>query len=226
MELISFDHTLATLIKTKNDLRKLLDIIVALTQVMFGVFYTYELVKNLNTLYLLIIYACLIGISIGYLIAYIIHRKIGEKENKKNNFRIIKKIFSFSKYLLKLASVSFGIYQIATKDVTSVMILLTALSIFMLLLNIVVEVITTYVEKTINRFIVAFYMDREENSLNKLIVNELDMEKANIPNAEDLKEEIKSDKEKYIFQKDKSNKKDSWIVKRIKKEVEKHIGEK
>ena len=224
MELISFDNTLATLIKTKNDFAKFLRIIVILTQVMFITYYTYELVKLLEHLVYIIIYSFLIVISIVYLVFYLIRTYKTINKPNENNYRIIKRIFRFAKYFLKLGAVSFGVYQIVKTDVTTVMILLTALSIFMLVLNIVSELLVTYFEGTINRFILAFYMDREENTLNKLIVNDLNRDNVIIPNEEELRNKIRADKERFIVKKERT-KKEPWIVKKIKRSIEKQIND-
>ena len=228
MELISFDHTLATLIKTKNDLNKLLTIVVVLTQLMFLGFYAYELVINLYSLHLLIIYACLILCDATYLGFYLVlNQKTKKYNNDKQVHKTLRNIFKYAKYTLKIGAVGFGLYQIMSAERTTLIILMVSLSVFMLLANIVSEIAIKYLERTINRFIVAFYMDREENTLNKLIVSDLDRETANIPNEEELRELIKADKEKYIIpKKENPEKKESWLMKKIKQRLEKEINEK
>ena len=223
MELISFDNTLATLIKTKNDLGKLLTIIVILTQIIFLGFYTYELIFHIKELFYVILYSSFIFVSILYLILYIFNRF--KNKNKSVKFKTLNRIFRYLKYLLKLFALVYGVIQILNKETNTVMILLVALSGFMFILNIVSELVITYMENTINRFILAFYMDREENTLNKLITNDLNRENFFIPNEWDVRESIRRDRENYMV-KNKPKKKEPWAIRKIKDQLEKHINKK
>ncbi len=198
MAVLNFDYTLATFLKFKKDIAKLLHIIVIFTQLFFVGFYIYQIVTNVNRVVILVIYTSLLTLSILYLTFYLIQIAGKFKSLKRKHSRLVRTIYHIGKYIFKAGSLGLAIYQIVAIETTQTLIFITAVSTFVLLLNIISEVVITYIDKSIDRLIVAFYMDRESNVLNKLISGDLDRNNFVIPNEEALKEKIRLDKEKFI----------------------------
>lgn len=198
MAVLNFDHTLATFLKIKKDLTKLLHIIVIITQVFFIGFYVYQIVVNVDRLPFLITYISLSSLSFLYLVFYLLKISGKIKSIKRKQSKFVRTIYHIGKYFFKAGAIGLAIYQIIAIETSQTMIFMTAVSTFILLLNIISEVVINYVDKSIDRLIVAFYMDREDNVLNKLISGDLDRNNFAIPDEEVLKEKIRLDKEKFI----------------------------
>lgn len=232
-DLLNFDYTIATIIRIKKDITRLLDIIVIAVQVLFLGFYTYQIIVNIDLnditkhLQYLIIYSSLALISLAYLIFYIVTMKDMDDKLKKAKSKVIKRVYRITKYFFKILAVSVAIFQIVTTSVTKVMILLTALSLFILFFNIISEIIITYIDAVIDRILLAFYMDRDNNTINKLITNDLNRNNLVIANEEKLREDIQRDRDKYIKHVEpKPDVKESWIVRGVKKIIKKTVDSK
>lgn len=224
MAVLNFDHTLATIIKIKNDLSKLLQIITVLTQVLFIGFYTYQIVVNVEHLVLLIIYSVLAGLSFLYLLYYLIRLKGMAERVKRIESRVVRRLFRIGKYVLKAGAIGLAIYQIVVLPTSQTMILLTALSAFLLLFNIIAEVVITYVDGAIDRVMLAYSMDRDENILNKLISGDLNRNNFAIADEAELREKIKSDKEKYIKPAPEPTEPDPWWLRKAKNFLNKQVN--
>jgi len=224
MAVISFDHTLATFIKIKNDLSKLIDFITLSTQVLFLGFYIYQIVVNVEHLVLLIIYSILAGLSFGFLLYYLIRLKGMADRVKRIESRVIRRAYRVGKYVLKAGSVGLAIFEIVTMETSQTMILLTALSAFFLFFNIVAELVIIYVDRSIDRVILAYFMDRDENILNKLISGDLNRNNFVVSNEEELREKIRQDKEKYIKPAPEPTEPDPWWLKKAKNFLNKQVN--
>ncbi len=224
MAVLNFDHTLATFIKIKNDLSKLLHIITILTQVIFIGFYTYLIVVNVNHLPMLIIYSILCGLSLAFLLYYLIRIRGMAERMKRLESKVVRRLFRIGKYVTKAASLGLAVYQIVNMETTQTMILLTALSTFVLVFNIISELVIVYVDGAIDRVMLAYSMDRDENILNKLISGDLNRSNLAIADEKELREKIKADKEKYIKPAPEVTEPDPWWLKKAKKILNKEVN--
>lgn len=223
MAVLNFDHTLATFIKIKNDLSKLLHIVTILTQVIFIGFYTYLIVVNVNRLPMLIIYSILCGLSLAFLLYYLIRVRGMAERLKRLESRVVRRLFRIGKYVTKAASLCLAVYQIVNMETTQTMILLTALSTFVLVFNIISELVIVYVDGAIDRVMLAYSMDRDENILNKLISGDLNRSNLAIADEKELREKIKADKEKYITPAPEVTEPDPWWLRKAKKILDKQV---
>ena len=224
MAVISFDHTLATFIKIKNDLSNLLHIITILTQVLFIGFYSYLIVINVERLPYLIIYSVLCGLSFGYLLYYLLRVRGMVQRMKSIDSKIVRRLFRIGKYVMKAGALGLAISQIVTMETSQTMILVTALSAFILLFNIVSELVIVYVDGAIDRVMLAYSMDRDENILNKLITGDLNRSNMAIADEAELREKIKADKEKYIKPTPESGEPEPWWMKTAKNFLNKQVN--
>lgn len=224
MAVLNFDHTLATFIKIKNDLSKLLHIITIMTQVIFIGFYTYLIVVNIEHLPMLIIYSVLCGLSLSFLLYYLIRIRGMSERMKRIESRIVRRLFRIGKYVTKAASIGLAVYQIVNMEMTQTMILLTALSTFVLVFNIISELVIVYVDGAIDRVMLAYSMDRDDNILNKLISGDLNRSNLAIADEEELREKIKADKEKYIVASPVPTEPDPWWLRKAKKFLNKQVN--
>ena len=228
MAVLNFDYTLATFIKIKKDLSKLINIITVLTQVIFIGFYAYQIVVNTleEHTHLLIIYCVLEGLSVSFLLYYLIRLKGMAERVKRIESKIVRRGFRIGKYVLKAGSIGLAIYQIVSLETSQTMILLTALSTFILVFNIIAELVIIYVDGAIDRVMLAYYMDRDDNILNKLISGDLNRQNFAIADEEELREKIKADKEKYIKPAPEPTEPDPWWLKKAKNFLNKQVNKK
>lgn len=222
MEIINFDYTLATFIRLKNDLSKLLNIILVITQILFFGFYAYQIIVNLKNLVLLIIYSSLALLSFIYFVYFLFHIKGYSERVKKIKSKRFRRLYRLSKHLIKTIAISFAIYQLIKFDTSQIMILLTAFSSILLLVNIVAEIIIVYIDKSIDRMIIAFYMDRDGNMINKLITGDLNRKNFIVSDEDDLRKSIQEDKDKYIKNKPVMQTKKTWLLEKAEKFLTKH----
>ena len=224
MAVLNFDHTLATFIKIKNDLSNLLHLITILTQVLFIGFYTYLIVVNVERLPYLIVYSVLCGLSLAFLLYYLIRLRGMASRVKLIESRYVRRLFRIGKYILKAVALGLAIYQIVAMETTQTMILVTALSAFILIFNIISELVIVYVDAAIDRVMLAYSMDRDENILNKLISGDLNRSNMAIADEEELRAKIKADKEKYIKPMPESSEPDPWWMKTAKNFLNKQVN--
>lgn len=224
MAVLNFDHTLATFIKIKNDLSKLLHIITVLTQVIFIGYYTYLVVINVNRLAYLIIYSIFLGLSVAFLLYYLIRLRGMAQRVKRIESRVVRRAFRIAKYIVKAAAIGLAIYQVVVIETSQTMILVTALSSFFLMFNIISEIVIVYVDGAIDRVMLAYSMDRDENIVNKLIGGDLNRSNLAIADEEELREKIKADKEKYIKPLPESNEPDPWWLRKAKNILNKQVN--
>ena len=108
MAVLNFDHTLATFIKIKNDLSSLLHIITIMTQVLFIGFYTYLIVVNVERLAYLIVYSVFCGLTLAYLLYYLIRLRGMAARVKRIESKLVRRLYRIGKYLLKNRIADFG----------------------------------------------------------------------------------------------------------------------
>ena len=224
MAVLNFDHTLATFIKIKNDLSKLLHIITIMTQVFFIGFYSYMIVVNIERLVYLILYSVFAGFSLLFLLYYIIRLRGMAERVKRLESRIVRRSYRIGKYFLKAVSVGIAIYQIVNLETTQTMILVTAFSAFFLVFNIVSELVIVYVDGAIDRVMLAYSMDRDDNILNKLISGDLNRSNLAIADEAELRAKIKADKEKYIKPAPEQTSPDPWWMRTAKNFLNKQVN--
>ena len=138
--------------------------------------------------------------------------------------RYVRRMFRIGKYVLKAVALGLAIYQIVAMETTQTMILVTALSAFLLLFNIISELVIVYVDGAIDRVMLAYSMDRDENILNKLISGDLNRSNMAIADEEELRAKIKADKEKYIKPVAPNTEPDPWWMKTAKNFLNKQVN--
>lgn len=226
MAVLNFDHTVATFLRIKSDLSKLLYVITILIQVIFIGYYAYQIVVNVldDRLPFIIVYSTLAGISTAFLIYYLVRLKGMADRIKRLESKLVRRIYRISKYILKFAAIGLAIYEIVTYNGTPTMVLLTAFSTIALVAMIIAEIVILYVDRTIDRLILAYYMDREENILNKLISGELNRNNYVIPHEDELREKIKQDKDLFIKPAPEQTEPDPWWMKKAKSFINKQVN--
>ena len=181
-------------------------------------------IVNVDRLPLLIIYSILAGLSTLFLIYYIIRLRGMANRVKKIESKLVRRGYRIGKYVLKAASIGIAIYEIVSLETSQTMILLTALSTVVLVFNIISEIVIIYIDAAIDRLMLAFYMDREQNVLNKLISGDLNRQNYIIANEEELREKIKKDKDTYIKPMPEPVEKDPWYLRKAKSFITKQIN--
>ena len=89
--------------------------------------------------------------------------------------------------------------------------------------NIISELVIVYVDGAIDRVMLAYSMDRDENIVNKLIGGDLNRSNLAIADEEELREKIKADKERYIKSLPESTEPDPWWLRKAKKILNKQV---
>ena len=93
--------------------------------------------------------------------------------------RVVKPIVKLIKVLLQLAGLVVSLIEAVTTTLPGLTIFFTAMSAVMLIINFLVYICVWYINRTIDRLIVSFKMDREKNTILKTLT------KDNGPDAED-----------------------------------------
>lgn len=175
----AFDNLISSIAKIKRDIKKVALIFDILVQVIFLIFYGYQVFKHLNALPYLIIYSILLVVSLAYFVIHCILISKQSKASKKIDKKVIKPIFKLIKVLLQLAGLVVSLIEAVTTTLPGLTIFFTAMSAVMLIINFLVYICVWYINKTIDRLIVSFKMDREKNTILKTLT------KDNGPDAED-----------------------------------------
>lgn len=165
MALFETEHISSVANKLLADLKKYLCIFTIITHVFFLGLYTYEVIKTRSTLFLFICYIVILVIAVISFISYLICLR---KKVKSKTWNTVLKI---SKYVACLATIVFNyvIYFVNTHD--KLQLLFTSISLILLILQIVLMLVTNFIEKYINEFVIAFRADYDEsNFIGKKII--------------------------------------------------------
>ena len=127
-------------------------IITLVIQIFFIFFYGYLIYKNIDILYLVIIYGCIALVGILLIIYDLFNldlRTNKEVDDKRSTIRVFKNI----NWLLKLGVIGFTIYQFMNGKLTEFSLLMLIISIIALLAQIIIDVYSRY---TIEHYILLF----------------------------------------------------------------------
>ena len=170
MALIETRHTLSRFDILKKDFIKTLTGTSCVSMLAFVGYYIYLAVKNLNNIFYLAIYSCLIVFIISlFLIDLFIkeEKKLLKNEQRKvlEKKRKSKKIIKTLKYIAKGILVGVAVYQTMTSFDVSISSIINLLTGIVLVVQILFEFIIAYIIKQIDCLELAFQLDIEKSFL-------------------------------------------------------------
>ena len=148
-------RTLAVTNKIVEDIKKLVHSITVLVSLIFLGYYGYSVVANLNKTFYLVIYSAFLLISIITFITYLATYK------KKNNTKKFNRALRIIKYLLNATMLVVNGYQIFTSTYTTLSLILLIVSGVALILQVLIEIISSCIENYISLLKTAVEMDIE-----------------------------------------------------------------
>lgn len=150
-----FGRTLAVGNKIIDDIKKLVHTITILVSIIFLGYYGYSVISNINELFYLVIYSAFLCISLITFITYLVTYK---KKNKTKNFNRALRII---KYLLNATMLGVNGYQIFTGPHTTLSLAILIVSGVALILQVLIEIISSCIENYVSLLITAVKMDVE-----------------------------------------------------------------
>ena len=168
MALLSYKHTISVIKKLKSSIKKGIYIGDIIIQVLFILYYAYCLYTRIDSLLWIIIYSILIVVSSLFFVYTLLSKNKTENLYSKPNRKKINLIVKNIKYLIRGFIIGYNVYLIATtEEVLVIQTLLTALSIFLYVLQIVCQVATHVLAKYLDLITESIRWDFEESDLLK-----------------------------------------------------------
>lgn len=172
--LVSTKNTLAAISIIQRQLKKTIKIVDIVIQISFILYYGFLIFSNIDHIGYLVLYSIMTAISITVFILSFVLSKKKENENhieterRKSRNKLIKNIFKYIKYAIKLTVIIIAFYEIATVDNSSTKIILTVISIILLIIQIILDFAVMLLLRWIDYLKIAIKEDIESSSILKL----------------------------------------------------------
>lgn len=167
MAAISYQNTYGVVLKLKKDIDIIQKIVDFIVQIIFLGLYSYSIYKNINNVLLLIIYSVLLVVSIAYFIFYIITLNNTSRIFKKKIKYKVKKSVKYIKLMISATTLGIAVYEIINFEVSDFTKILTITSAISFGVQILIELVTMFVNKYIDLFTESIKMDYEDSDLIK-----------------------------------------------------------
>lgn len=224
MKFIELNHTFSRLHKVTEDINNAINFISLISMLLFSAYYAYLIYLNIFNVIYLIIYSVLFFTIIS---SFIIEKcfknsKLKTKKQERKNLeskRTLKKIVKVLKYLSKFILLGIATYEMSINFVFGLKSLLNIFLLFLLIFQIISEIIASYVTKEVDCFKLAFELDMNESLITKIVqpkkfINEkiedfaLSVKKINkrTPQEEKFINEIEKEKREFIVDQNENKK--------------------
>ena len=176
MPLITIKHTQAAYSKIKKELSTLKTVINYIVQALFLAYYVYLLVTKIGSIVHIVLYSVLLAVLvISFILELCMKDKqedtIKEKKIRKQNKKIIKFVIKIVKYLAKIGTIVVAIIDIWLNGGTDLGLILVAVSIIMVLMNILVDGIVYLAEKYFSMLYLAVQLDIDNSEAIQVVNN-------------------------------------------------------
>lgn len=152
------DYTQAAFKKTLEDLKRIFYVLNVVVQCVYIAYLIYTLIAGTG---ILAINIALLALSVAYLGFFLVTTSFGKTPEGKAYRKIGKRVYKWSKRVLKLFTIGVTVYGIcnAVKQVSPLSVILTAMMIVGFLLQIVFEAFISVVTKRAKMFLEGFEAD-------------------------------------------------------------------
>ncbi len=177
-EAVRFPNTLAALDKIVTDIQKFCRVFGLVLQVIFIGYYTFSVATDKNGGAMLAVQCIMLGLVTVYFIFDIITGMKKSTEGIKNLRHRIAFIFKHSKHAVRIATVSFAVYEIIVFDVSDMKIVLTTLTAVSILIQLAAELLEIIIKRYLDLIKLGFKMDMEdleESKLGKAVTKAVDV---------------------------------------------------
>ena len=200
-----FIHTRSSLDALIRRLRLLGRLVTVFTQLFFIAYYVYLITINTEKLGFLIVYICLLAISIVMLIIELIYmfKKYEDRYEKRQGVehkRTLSLIFKIIKVLLKLTAIVLSGYELMHYGGSDLQVISLTLSIVFLLASILVNIFVTIAIHDIDTIRLSFMMDVENSKVLSLLIKK---ENNYTEKESKIREGINALTERFLNRKDK-----------------------